>query len=74
MPARGRSPDSAAMGGLFGLPKREFWHGGDWSGRTPARLIGGLGGRIGRYDAERRSDALGGRAPAVFRAALVERV
>lgn len=74
MPARGCGPDSAAMGGLFGLPKREFWHGGDWSGRTPARLIGGLGGRIGRYDAERRSDALGGRAPAVFRAALVERV
>ena len=74
MSARGCSPDSAAMGGLFGLPKREFWHGGDWSGRAPARLIEGLGGRIGRYDTERRSDALGGRAPAVFRAALVERV
>ena len=74
MPARGCGPDNAAMGGLFGLLKREFWHGGDWSGRTPARLIEELGGWIGRYDAERRSDALGGRAPAEFRAALVERV
>lgn len=72
MPARGRSPDNAAMEGLFGLPKKGLRHGGDWSGRTPARLIEGLGGRIGRYDTERRSDALGGRTPAEFRAALVE--
>lgn len=74
MPARGRSPDNAAMEGLFGLPKREFRHGGDWSGRTPARLIEELGGRIGRHNTERRSDALGGCTPAEFRAALVERV
>ena len=73
MPARGRSPDNAAMGGLFGLPKKGLRHGGDWSGRAPARLIEELGGRIGRHNTERRSDALGGRAPAVFRAALVER-
>ncbi|MGN8708867.1 hypothetical protein ACTNDK_06025 [Collinsella sp. HCP3S3_B1] len=42
----------------------------DWSGWTPARFIEELGGWIGRYNTERRSDALGGRTPAEFRAAL----
>lgn len=70
MPARGRSPDNAAMGGILGLLKKGLRHGGDWPGRTPARLIEELGGRIGRYDTERRSDALGGRTPAELRAAL----
>ena len=45
-------------------------HGRDWSGWTPARFIEELGGWIGRYNTERRSDALGGRTPAEFRAAL----
>ena len=34
------------------------------------RFIEELGGWIGRYNTERRSDALGGRTPAEFRAAL----
>ncbi|MGO5480696.1 IS3 family transposase [Collinsella sp. LCP19S3_A6] len=55
---------------LTGLLKREFWHGRDWSGWTPARFIEELGGWIGRYNTERRSNALGGRTPAEFRAAL----
>ena len=70
MAAKGCSPDNAAMEGFFGLLKREFWHGRDWSGWTPARFIEELGGWIGRYNTERRSDALGGRTPAEFRAAL----
>ena len=42
------------------------------TGRTgpPARFIEELGGWIGRYNTERRSDALGGRTPAEFRSAL----
>lgn len=70
MSAKGCSPDNAAMEGFFGLLKKEFWHGRDWSGWTPARFIEELGGWIGRYNTERRSDALGGRTPAEFRAAL----
>ena len=70
MSAKGCSPDNAAMEGFFGLLKREFWHGRDWSGWTPARFIEELGGWIGRYNTERRSDALGGRTPSEFRAAL----
>ena len=68
MSAKGCSPDNAAMEGFFGLLKGEFWHGRDWSGWTPARFIEELGGWIGRYNTERRSDALGGRTPAEFRA------
>ena len=52
------------MEGFFGLLKKEFWHGRDWSDWTPARFIEELGGWIGRYNTERRSDALGGRTPA----------
>lgn len=70
MSAKGCSPDNAAMEGFFGLLKGEFWHGRDWSGWTPARFIEELGGWIGRYNTKRRSDALGGRTPAEFRAAL----
>lgn len=70
MSAKGCSPDNAAMEGFFGLLKGESWHGRDWSGWTPARFIEELGGWIGRYNTERRSDALGGRTPAEFRAAL----
>lgn len=70
MSAKGCSPDNAAMEGFFGLLKREFWHGRDWAGWAPARFIEELGGWIGRYNTERRSDALGGRTPAEFRAAL----
>ena len=55
------------MEGFFGLLKKEFWHGRDWSDWTPARFIEELGGWIGRYNTERRSDALGGRTPAEFR-------
>ena len=44
MSAKGCSPDNAAMEGFFGLLKREFWHGRDWSGWTPARFIEELGG------------------------------
>lgn len=58
------------MEGFFGLLKKEFWHGRDWSEWTPARFIEELGGWIGRYDTERRSDALGGRTPAEFRSVL----
>lgn len=58
------------MEGFFGLLKKEFWHGRDRSDWTPARFIEELGGWIGRYNAERRSDALGGRTPAEFRSAL----
>ena len=61
MSAKGCSPDNAAMEGFFGLLKREFWHGRDWSGWAPARFIEELGAWIGRYNTERRSDALGGR-------------
>ena len=57
------------MEGFFGLLKKEFWHGRDWSDWTPARFIEELGGWIGRYNTERRSDALGGRTPAEFRSA-----
>ena len=64
MSAKGCSPDNAAMEGFFGLLKREFWHGRDWAGWAPARFIEELGGWIGRYNTERRSDALGGRTPA----------
>ena len=32
------------MEGIFGLLKKEFWHGRDWSGWTPARFIEELGG------------------------------
>ena len=61
------------MEGFFGLLKKEFWHGRDWSDWTPpARFIEELGGWIGRYNTERRSDALGGRTPAEFRSALAE--
>ena len=60
------------MEGFFGLLKKEFWYGRDWSEWTPAHFIEELGGWIGRYDTERRSDALGGRTPAEFRSALVE--
>ena len=31
------------MEGFFGLLKREFWHGRDWSGWAPARFIEELG-------------------------------
>lgn len=70
MSAKGCNPDNAAMEGFFGLLKREFWHGRDWSGWAPARFIEELGAWIGRYNTERRSDTLGGRTPAEFRAAL----
>lgn len=60
------------MEGFFGLLKKEFWHGRDWSDWTPACFIEELGGWIGRYNTERHSDALGGRTPAEFRSALVE--
>lgn len=61
------------MEGFFGLLKKEFWHGRDWSEWTLARFIEELGGGwIGRYNTERHSDALGGRTPAEFRSALVE--
>ena len=58
------------MEGFFGLLKKEFWHGRDCSDWIPARFIEELGGWIGRYNTERRSDALGGRTPAEFRSAL----
>lgn len=58
------------MEGFFGLLKREFWHGRDWSGWALARFIEELGAWIVRYNTERRSDALGGRTPAEFRSAL----
>ena len=58
------------MEGFFGLLKKEFWHGRDWSDWTPARFIAELGGWIGRYNTERCSDALGGRTPAELRSAL----
>lgn len=58
------------MEGFFGLFKKEFWHGRDWSDWTPARFIEELGGWIGRYNTERCSDALGGRTPAELRSAL----
>lgn len=59
------------MEGFFGLLKKEFWHGRDWSEWTLARFIEELGGGwIGRYNTERHSDALGGRTPAEFRSAL----
>ena len=35
MSAKGCSPDNAAMEGFFGLLKREFWHGRDWTGWAP---------------------------------------
>ena len=41
------------MEGFFGLLKKEFWHGRDWSDWTPARFIEELGGWIGRYNTER---------------------
>ena len=44
MSAKGCSPDNAAMEGFFGLFKKEFWHGRDWSEWTPARFIEELGG------------------------------
>ena len=37
---------------LNSLLKREFWHGRDWSGWTPARFIEELGGWIGRYNTD----------------------
>ena len=58
------------MEGFFGLLKKEFWYGRDWSDWTPASFIEELGGWIGRYNTERRSDALRGRTPAEFRSAL----
>ena len=62
-----RNKDVLEIGYLL---KKEFWHGRDWSDWTPARFIEELGGWIGRYNTERRSDALGGRTPAEFRSAL----
>ena len=62
-----RNKDVLEIGYLL---KKEFWHGRDWSGWAPARFIEELGAWIGRYNTERRSDALGGRTPAEFRAAL----
>lgn len=58
------------MEGFFGLLKKEFWHGRDWSEWTPPASSRSSGGWIGRYNTERRSDALGGRTPAEFRSAL----
>lgn len=62
------------MEGFFGLLKKEFWYGRDWSDWTPACFIEELGGWIGRYNTERHSDALGGRTPAEFRSAGKGRV
>lgn len=42
------------MEGFFGLLKKEFWHGRDWSEWTPARFIEELGGWIGRYNVFRQ--------------------
>lgn len=43
MSAKGCSPDNAAMEGFFGLLKREFWHGRDWSGWAPPLHRGARG-------------------------------
>ena len=44
MSAKGCSPDNAAMEGFFGLLKKEFWHGRDWSDWTPRPLHRGARG------------------------------
>ena len=67
---QGLQPGQRGDEGFFGLLKKEFWHGRDWSDWTPARFIEELGGWIGRYNTEGRSDALGGRTLAEFRSAL----
>lgn len=57
MSAKGCSPDNAAMEDFFGLFKKEFWHGRDWSEWTPARFIEELGG-AGSADTIRRGAAM----------------
>lgn len=44
------------MEGFFGLLKKEFWHGRDWSDWTPARFIEELG--AGSVDTIRRGAAM----------------
>ncbi|RHH73199.1 hypothetical protein DW195_01610 [Collinsella sp. AM17-1] len=46
------------MEGFFGLLKKEFWHGGDWSEWTPARFIEELGGGARSADTIRRGAAM----------------
>ena len=67
---QGLQPGQRGDGGLL-RPAQEgvlAWQG--LVGLDPARFIEELGGWIGRYNTERRSDALGGRTPAEFRSAL----
>ena len=70
MSAKGCSPDNAAMEGFFGLLKKEFFHGRDWSGWSPREFIEALGAWIGRFNSERASDALGGATPDDYRSSL----
>lgn len=70
MSAKGCSPDNAAMEGFFGLLKKEFFHGRDWSGWSPGEFIEALGAWIGRFNSERASDALGGATPDDYRSSL----
>ncbi len=70
MSAKGCSPDNAAMEGLFGVLKKEFFYGRDWGEVDVDSFIEALNGWIREYNHERKSAALGFRTPSDFRDTL----
>lgn len=70
MSAKGCSPDNAAMEGFFGVLKKEFFHGRDWSGVDTDSFMERLDEWIVEYNHERKSASLGFRTPSEFRASL----
>lgn len=67
---QGLQPGQRGDGGLLRTAQEGVLARQGLVGLDPARFIEELGGWIGRYNTERRGDALGGRTPAEFRSAL----
>lgn len=70
MSAKGCTPDNAAMEGFFGLLKKEFFHGRDWSGVDSEGFVEELNGWIDGYNRKRKCAALGHVTPSEFRSSL----
>lgn len=70
MSAKGCSPDNAAMEGFFGLVKREFFHGRDWSSATLESFMSELDSWLGWYNEGRPCLARGFATPSEFRRTL----
>lgn len=67
MSRKGCSPDNAAMEGLFGRLKNEFFYHRDWSAVTAEQFCAMLDAYLRYYNEERPKEGLGWRSPLQYR-------